>query len=177
MVTAETKTVAIFSGSVCAIILIVLCGMLYVIDKKDALYTNELRARAARNVAAKEAKLLAARMSETARDRETLAQYVLTENSVADFLSLIGNLGRARGVTVQTRSLAVAPIDGSEVFEQLTLEVDVTGSFASATQMLSLLESLPYQVRVQTVTVNRANEAKGDGLWLGAYHLSVTKYK
>jgi Tfp pilus assembly protein PilO len=177
MRTSETKTFGMVAGTLCVLAFLALGGMLYAIQQKDATYTNQLRVRATAAATEKEAELLGTMLAETANDRAELTKYVLTEDSVVDFLSLIGDISRTQGVSAETRSLAVESIESTEVFENLTLEVDVTGSFQSVTEMLSVLESLPYQVRVESVTVERTSEAKGDTLWRGAYHLSVTKYK
>lgn len=177
MITSETKRLGIFAGVICTLALIALCGILYFIQKKDVAYNGALRARALRIATENEVKSLENLIIETANDREELAQHILTENSVGDFLSLIGNLAHTRGVTAETRSLAVEAIKGNDIFEYLTLEVGVTGSFESVTQMLPILESLPYQVHVRAVTVERISEAKGDDLWRGSYRLYVTKYK
>lgn len=178
MRTAKTKMCGIFSGVLCGLTLVAFGGMLYLINKEYAAYDNELHARATSVATEKEASSLNALMTETADNREALAHYVLTEDSIIDFLALIGTLAHTNGMVASTRSLAVEPIPGNTVFEYLTLGVDVTGSFESITYLLALLESLPYQVHLRAVTVEQTrDESKKDSLWHGLYHLYVTKYK
>ncbi len=177
MLTSETKTFAIFSGVICGLAFLALGSIVYLIQTQDAAYADRLQVRATRIATDKQAESFNKLVAETASDRTELTQYILTEDSVVGFLSRIGNLAHARGLTAETRSLAVKPIEGNTVFEYLTLEVDVTGPFEPVTQMLSVLEALPYQVQVRTVSVERASETKGGMLWHGSYHLSVTKYK
>lgn len=177
MLTSETKTLGAASFAIFGVALLVLGGMAYFVYKKNAVYEEQMHARAVRTATEREVQSLGRILDETAQDREALTGYVLTEDSVVDFLSHISELARSQGVTAETRSLAVAPIEGNKTFEYLTLEVTVLGSFESVTRMLSLLESLPYQVSVRTVTVDRTAKEGGPSLWRGAYRLYVTKYK
>ncbi len=177
MITSETKIFGILAGVMCLLALCALGGMLYFIEQKDTAYVEALEARAMRIGTEKEMESFDALVAETAHDREELAQYMLTEDSIVDFLSLIGGLAQAQGVAAETRSLAVEAIPDDAIFEYLTLQVEVTGSFTAVTEMLPLLESLPYQVHVRAVTVEHpGGTAEGD-LWRGSYHLYVTKYK
>lgn len=145
--------------------------------RKDRVYEERLAARALRIATEKEAKSLGRLADETAADRAELSGFILTEDTVVDFLSIIGALGRAKGVTTETRSLAVEAIEESDTFEYLTLEVGVLGSFSSVIEMLSLFETLPYQVQVRSAFVDRASDEQDTTLWRGSYRLYVTKYK
>ena len=177
MITPETKTFSISAGIVCAVALVVLGGMLYLIERKDGLYEHEQSRRATHAAIEREFASQTALLAETAADRKELARSMLTEDTVVDFLSLVGTLARAQGVVAETRSLAVESIEGNETFEYLTLTMDVTGAFSPVMETLVLLESLPYQINIRTTTVERADAQTGDGLWQGRYRLYVTKYK
>lgn len=177
MITARTKIFGIGAGIAGMLALAALSGMLFLIQQKAAAYEVQRHARAMHAAAEKELQSLEALVSETAGDREALARYILTEDSVVDFLSRIEDLARVQGVAAETRSLAVEPMQGTDVFEQLTLEVAVTGPFASVTQILPLLESLPYQAHVRTVLIERAEGAARSDQWHAAYRVYVTKYK
>lgn len=177
MITTETKIFSTGAAVAGFVALVALFGMFYLLERKDGRYEDELHARAVRVAIEKESASQKILLAETAADREELARFMLTEDTVVDFLSSLGNLARAQGVVMETRSLAVEPIIDTTVFEYLTLTVDVTGTFASVTDMLALLESLPYQVAVRSVVVERSSEQMGDDLWHGAYRVYVTKYK
>lgn len=177
MYTSETKLFFVFSILAFLLAIGAAGGVGYLVWQKDLAYEERLAARALRIATEKEAKSLGHLAEETAADRKELSGYILTEDTVVDFLSMIGTLGRAKGVTTETRSLAVESIEGSDTFEYLTLEVGVLGSFSSVVEMLSLLETVPYQVQVRSAAVDRASDIQGAILWRGAYRLSVTKYK
>ena len=74
------------------------------------------------------------------------------------------------------RSLSVAPLDGAEQFEQLTLEAQVTGSFEAVIWALALLEALPYQSRIAEADIRERAE-QGAGLWRATYLVSITKHR
>jgi hypothetical protein len=175
--TKETKVLGIVAITIFLLALGALGAMIYFVYQKDAAYEAGLAARDVRTATEKDAQALGRLAAETAADRTELAQYVLTEDSVVGFLALIDRLASAGDVTWETRSLAVEPIAGSDRFEQLTLEVGVTGSFAAVTRMLSLFESLPYQAEIRSVKISRLNEVQEPPIWRGAYRLFVTKYK
>lgn len=177
MITARTKAFGIGTSIAGVLALTALLGMLFLIQQKVVAYKVQRHARAMHATAERELQLLEALVSETTGEREALERYILTEDSVVNFLSRIEDLTRVQGVAAETRSLAVEPMQGTDVFEQLTLEVAVTGPFASVTQILPLLESLPYQVHVRTVTIERVEGAAGSNQWRAAYRIYVTKYK
>lgn len=177
MITARTKAFGIGAGITGVLALATLAGMLFLVQQKARAYETERHARAMHAAAQKELRSLEALVGETAGDRSALAEYILTEDSVVDFLSHIEDLARIQGVAAETRSLAVEPMQDTDVFEQLTVEVAVTGPFAPVTQILSLLESLPYQVHVRTVTIERVEGIARSDRWRATYRVYVTKYK
>ena len=109
-------------------------------------------------------------VEETAEEREELDAYVLAEEDVVTFLSLLGTLGREQGVLLETKSIKSNDVGG--VFEELSIETTMQGSYDSVLYTLALLESLPYQSRLESVAL-----AEGNGVWQSTLTLYVTKHK
>jgi hypothetical protein len=111
-------------------------------------------------------------VSETEPEREELYSYILQEDGVIDFLTLIESLGRQQGVLLETKGLTVVPID--DAFEALQVGVSVEGSYESITYLLALFEALPQQSSVEKVSLSQSGQSAA---WEAAFTLLVTKYK
>ncbi len=189
--TTETKKLAMLSGTLCVLATAGLCGMWYMVARVDARYREELHTHATQRAVEERVKSVNKFLAETAQDRDALTQYMLTEDSVAVFLSRIEGLAKSLGMKAETKSLAVKPIidisipkdkkspagKESETFEYLTLEVRTAGSFPAVMKMLSLLELLPYQTQVRSVAIEHVGEIETTDMWQGTYQLYVTKYQ
>lgn len=87
--------------------------------------------------------------------RETLASYLLKEDTTSDFLTSIELAGANIGVTLTTQSLKVVPQEGET--DVLAVEFVIAGSERAVEQMLSVIESLPYHSQVQSLTLTKTN--------------------
>lgn len=177
MLTTRTKT---FGISALVALLATLCAVgviLYSIVVSERSLDEQVRQRAERRVAAEELVSLTALMEATKEKRAQLTEYMLTEDGVVDFLATLEAAARQQSVAIETRSLAVAPLPNNDTFEQLTLEVVVSGTYESVRDMLARFEALPYQIEMRSVLIERLSGEQGEILWRGTYELSVTKYK
>ena len=155
-----------------------LCALVYGISlKKESIDTNATAWLAAEERREQLDSLLAL-VERTAEERATLASYMLTNESVIDFLSDIEHMARARNLALETRSLTVEPIAKNETFESLALVVDVTGNLDEVSSMLALIEAMPLQVSVSGVTLTRVGDTlEGIPQWRGSFDVRATKYK
>ena len=93
---------------------------------------------------------------------------MLKDEEVINFLATIEELGREQHVELKTSRLQVDGID--DTFEELVVEITITGSYDSVLHMLSLFETFPYQSYVSIFTDNQVS-------WSGNFTIHVTKFK
>lgn len=172
---SQTKTFGAVAACVGCGLLALSIGMVYAVHAKMRMLAEKEQTRAERIAIERESDSLSALIEETAQDRTMLAEAVLTEDTVVAFLAELEEAAREQGLSVQTRSLAVAPLEGSTTFEYLTLEVEVQGSYTEVRNILELYETLPYQLRVEQVVIEKRDADSVSPLWQGTYTLYVTK--
>ena len=166
---------ASIAGGICILSLCVLGGFQYLLIQHE----KELIIQEKKVLDAKEQESRLASMErlvmETEAERAELAGLILKEEDVVDFLALIETLGKEQGVVFKTESLK--PIEGKTTFDELELNLSVTGKEKNVLNMLRLLESLPYKSSVERVSFSRNGGNVEDATWLGLFTLRVTKYK
>lgn len=98
-------------------------------------------------------------LEETAEERAELAAYVLTEDSVIDFITEIERSAAARGLDFSTES--IEPIKTKdEFFDQISLQFSFSGTPAAAIEQLAQIETIPYHCRIKTVAVQHTLEGE-----------------
>ncbi len=112
----------------------------------------------------------------TKEDREALQQFIITDDQVTDFLGLVESSARSQGLSISTKSVTVAPLSEDTSFDSLSLTLEVAGPFLRVSTFLSLLETLPFQTRIDSVSLERTSDKEGD-LWKGIFILQATKKK
>jgi Tfp pilus assembly protein PilO len=158
-------SIALFCASVSALLIFV-----YKLETQKAAY-REVRIHDAEETARRASfATLTETFDRTETARETLAAHILTDAQVVDFLGLIETLGRETGVLLSTDSLTTAV--AADRFEWLTASISVEGSYASVLRTLELLETLPYEARIEQVSLGQ--EANG---WRGTFNIRVLKFK
>lgn len=118
-------------------------------------------------------------LEDTEEDRSKLRQFIIGDDDVANFLELVENTARGQGLQVATKAVTVEPIKDTALFEQLSLTLEVEGEYQGVASMISLLETLPYQVSITSVALERTS-LKGDvapQVWRGRFMMKVTKEK
>ncbi len=152
-------------------------GSLYLLSIKEASVQSLIQEKVITEKREHEASALTALLENTVREREQLRAFVVTEQGVITFLEEIEEIGRERGVeTVIT--VSTQPLEGSSVFEHLALSVQFQGSYVSVRAFLSALETLPFQITLQSVNLDRVG-GEGETLsqWRGTSTFRVTKEK
>ncbi len=168
----RTVTIALFAGLSFLGGLLALVGCLYFIHHIST-ELDERRLEAATQEAHREGlKLLSRLVDESTEERATLSSYIIPDDEVIDFLSLLRRLGEEQGVELTTESLNV--VTDKTQFEKLSVTVLVKGSYGGVVQMLKILETLPYQSSVVEVSLNMEGVS---GQWMGKFRVQVTKQK
>lgn len=94
----------------------------------------------------------------TSDERARLASYIVQDKGVINFLALVESVARAHGVTPNTQSIATAPIAGETLFEELDVTLSLNGSLSNVETVIAQYESLPYQVRIDHVSLGTSGE-------------------
>ena len=100
----------------------------------------------------------------TSAERARLASYIVPDPGFINFLALVESVARAHGVAPTTQTIIAAPIAGEALFEELDVNMSLSGSRSSIETVLEQYENLPYQVRIDHVTISTAGtqDAKAD---------------
>jgi Tfp pilus assembly protein PilO len=116
---------------------------------------------------------LEATVASSKGDRMKLESYILKDEAIIDLLSLIERTALEQGVVLKTNSLTVAPID--DIFEELQVTVEITGSFDGVLRMVRILEHIPEQSSIPRVMLTKSGDEIG--LWQASVDVRVTKFK
>ncbi len=170
----KTKIVAGVTVVICAIMIAIFAGALYILSqKKEALRESATQVATAK-ARASELTALVRLADDTQAERAELHTRVLAKEGVIDFLSLIETLAKEQRVTLKTNTLTVNDVSSS--FELLTVNVSLSGSNDAVLHVIEILETLPYQAEVVRVSITN-NGLIGEDVWQADVELVVTKMK
>jgi hypothetical protein len=173
MIHTRTKFFALIALGLFLGSLSVAIGMLWVVgEHKEKLHAARFRAAEA-EMQGRALSALQETVSRSKEDRDTLRGYILADESIVDFLSLIDQVEREQGVELET---TIDTISVDDVFEELQFSMRIEGSFDSIMRMIRILETLPKQSFVPEVTITRSGE-EGENQWTAALTILVVKYK
>ncbi len=149
--------------------------MVFLRENESRTHAEE-RARAQARV--QEIQHLTTLVTDTEHDRAVLNQYVVADADVTTFLALVEQTGRDVGLVIETQSVTIENgVDGS-LFETLVLSFEVRGGYTKVIRFLELIETMPYQIGVRSVALDRTGEESAlDTVWRGVFTISVTKAK
>lgn len=123
-------------------------------------------------------------IDETKEKREALEQYFVSDNDIPLFLERIENFDAITNTVTLIQSVGVNnPVEKpapkkndnakDEVSDQpkasslpkptLVISLESEGTFAAVYQLLQLIESMPYEIRVEAVTIARTSFAPETG--------------
>jgi hypothetical protein len=106
----------------------------------------------------------------TQTQREELETRIINDVDVIELLALIETIGREQGIVLATESLTTEPLN--EAFEHLRIQLGAKGSYEGIMYVLTMLETLPYQSAIDSVSVTSDSE----DMWTASIELIVTKY-
>lgn len=174
MIHTRTKIIAFISVGLCLGALGVYGALSWIVNSHKAqLHEERLRAAEA-EVQARALTALQETVKNSAEDRAKLQGYILSDEAIVDFLSLIERTAKEQGVQLTTNNLTAVPID--DVFEELQVTVSIEGSFDGVMRMLRILENIPEQSSLPRVVLTQT-EGVGSSVWEASVDIHVTKYK
>lgn len=125
-----------------------------------------------------------AALSENKAEISLLDSYFVKSDGVVDFINGLEALGNKNGVTINIASVSVEsdPKAKATLYEMLRLKIEISGSWASVTNFIAILENIPYAVSISQVSLasipSAANDGvKGNTVWRGAIDFGVLKLK
>lgn len=108
----------------------------------------------------------------TSDERARLASYIVPDQGVIAFLALVESVARAHRVVPNTESIATSPLQGEILFEALEVKLSLSGSLPNIQAVIAQYESLPYQVRINDLSMGTGGQGGSAELTL-----IVTKMK
>lgn len=148
-------------------------GVSYVVGIKKGELATQLETAAAAKAHERELASLVRVVNDTKQEREELDSYVLSDEGVIDFLTLIESVAKEQGVELKTSNLTEQ--DGGATFERVGALVTVAGTYESIAQTLAIFESLPYQSGITSIVLTK--DADSENGWAAQIELAVTKFK
>ena len=116
----------------------------------------------------------------TLREREELDRYILSNDAVVDFIEDLEGLKTITGAVVQVVTVNVAASGtASSTTEGLTLTLNAEGSWNQVMHLLSIIETLPYSVRITNVGLHKlGGGGKGKAVyWQETITFVVQKFR
>lgn len=178
MIQQKTKIVALVSGILIVLSSAAFFGFLYLVSKHEQTLQDELRAAAEAESRSNALDALIEVTEKTAEERKALAEVILKEENIIEFLSLIETVAREQGVTVKTNSLTPIPL--SSDFDTLEIGFELKGDYATVLHVIRLLEMVPYQstlTRVLLANLSDAENSVDSDVWQATVSMTVTKYR
>jgi hypothetical protein len=109
-------------------------------------------------------------LADTRADRTRLKDFVVTDDKLTEFLALVEGAVRSQGLKASTRAVEIEPGDGGP-FETLKLTVAAEGDYEALKRLIVLLETMPYQIDMRSVRMDRSSA----DVWAGVFTFAVTK--
>lgn len=102
-------------------------------------------------------------------DRDTLQTFFIAERDTIHFITEVENIASELNINLETTQLAVDSATDKQP-SKLKIGFVIDGDYTSVVAMLFALETMPYHLLVQTVTIK---ETKTNG-WEGSIIMHVT---
>jgi Tfp pilus assembly protein PilO len=119
---------------------------------------------------------LRAIVNDTEVKRQQLSGLLLSQENEVSFIDQIEGLAKKSGLTVNTNNVSSSAGDtgSTKVFQ---MQSTTTGSWNDTMYFLSQLENLPYNVRVQGVSLGKQSDGnkKSAPSWVASFDISVTE--
>jgi Tfp pilus assembly protein PilO len=115
-------------------------------------------------------------VKDTEGKRQQLAAFLLSSDGEISFIEQVETLAKSSGLNEKTNN--VSSIAGSTVSTKIfQMQIETTGSWSNLMYFLNQLENLPYNVRVQNVSLNKqSGDSKSSGSpWTAIVDINVTE--
>lgn len=140
---------------------LVLLGLVYVIEGNAVTLREQVSAIAYTKAQQQERYETERLLDETKEERERLAQFVLTEGSVIDFITNIEALAQSLQLSFNTQTITPEKTKDTN-FDELSMNFDFSGSKPVVEYMISILETTPHHSYIRDLTVR---QSEGGAVW------------
>lgn len=110
-----------------------------------------------------------------------LKDYIVKEDGEIDFIKEIEIIASDLNLQSEIKSVNLEEIKDIKSIETMKMSIDVIGKWSSVYNFLRKLEALPFDIKLDKVSMERFSEedAKGGKLvmWLGHFEFSLIKLK
>jgi hypothetical protein len=96
-------------------------------------------------------------LAATAGERQNLHAQFVTRDSLVSFLENLDEWGRQTGVSLR--------VNGVSETEPIVLEMRAVGTFKQVFQLLQLIELMPYQAKINRISLNHVAEEGKTSAW------------
>jgi Tfp pilus assembly protein PilO len=145
-------TLVFILGSITALL-----GLIYLIEENSI----ELKERVhliSLNKAQQEERYEVERLlSETKEERENLLNFVLTEDTVIDFITNLEKLASSYGIEFNTKTISPEKTK-DEMFDDLNLNFSFSGPKDDIAFLISVLETVPNHAYIKDLSVRQSEE-------------------
>jgi hypothetical protein len=121
-------------------------------------------------------------INETNLDREELDTRFISSDGLVSFITQVEALATLSGVSVDIGNVSVSEYlhqgSKSELLEFLNMSISVSGSWENNFYFLNLLESLPYNISIDSFNLQTGGDTDNKiTKWNGAFDLKTLKIK
>ncbi len=121
-------------------------------------------------------------VSETAAARDLLDGYFVPKDGVVKFLNLLQSLGTENHLLLKVTSVGIAAAPLSpDILEMIDVHLEVSGAWSDVSRFAALIETLPFKVYLNTVSLAKSSEVATTGkpspTWKGTLNIGVLKLK
>lgn len=169
--------------SIKILILVILCNLVALVGYYYFFGEIEAKTKAATNLTDtidisqqknSRLSLLRSTIKNTEAGRTKLSTLLLSSELEVPFIEQMENLAKSNNLGVKTNNVfSATSTDVTKVFQ---MQSEVTGSWNGIMNLLNQIDNLPYDVRVQSVSMNKPDQGKGFGsVWVATINISVTE--
>lgn len=126
-------------------------------------------------------------MNDTKKEREQIINFFVGPAGSVDFIETVEFLGRVADVNLEVQSVGIDTLKNkiSSSTEPFRLSLKTEGSWSNTIHLLNLLESMPFKVSFDNISLEKISEAsdpvknkeKSSIYWIGSFGFSVLKIK
>lgn len=117
------------------------------------------------------------RLQKTEAQRSALDSYFLPADGTVDFIEFTESLGRLTGTRVEVNSVSVKNGAKDDFKDTLSVSVDVYGTWISVMRFISMIESAPYHIEIDSSDLDLNGPAAAQKEWHALLSLDVFKLK
>lgn len=178
---SKTKTLFIPIALV-TLISIVIPVMLFffIYNKKNSIDEITIKIKEEQGKTLQVQKMLSV-LSQTKQFRETVSQYLLSDNTIVDFIETVESIGKETGVVVTISGLVADDSTNAPVgtINKVKARIDGKGKWVDILKFATLIESMPYKVSLSNISLRQdgMTEKSKTPSWNISFQIEILKIK